>query len=109
MQEPQARALSEFRDTVRVGSDLAAACALRARLAERDPVPYSLSPQAEAVLSKASPQPQNRPVPGPLKRAINRFGQTVCDLIDNALYGDLLAVGRVHEAEIRRIKQASEP
>ena len=56
MQERQARGLFEFRDTVRVGSDLAAACAIQARLAERDPVPYALSPLAEALLSAPVPE-----------------------------------------------------
>jgi hypothetical protein len=54
MQERQARGLSEFRDTVRTGSDLAAACAIHARLAECEPVPYTLSPLAEALLSGAA-------------------------------------------------------
>jgi hypothetical protein len=56
MQERQARGLSEFRDTVWVGSDLATVCALRAWLAEREPVPYALSPWPKRCLSQPPPR-----------------------------------------------------
>jgi len=56
MRERQADALRRLRDTVAYGCDLAAACAIRARLAVREPVSYSLSPQAEALLGAAVPE-----------------------------------------------------
>jgi hypothetical protein len=51
MQDRQAKALHALRDTVSYGRDLAAACQLRARLAERDPVPYALNSLAETLLT----------------------------------------------------------
>lgn len=104
MHERQARDLSEFRDKVRAGQDLAVVFALRAWLAEREPVPYTLSPSAEALLSEASPQPQQRTAAGPFRRFLTKVGQAVCTVIDETLYGDLLSAGRAHQAEIDRIQ-----
>jgi hypothetical protein len=55
MQERQAEALRGLRATVARGRELAQVCAFRARLAEHEPVGYTLSPLAEALLGAASP------------------------------------------------------
>jgi hypothetical protein len=54
MQELQAQGpqlLADLFDTVSIGRELAAICAHRARLAELEPVPYTLTWTAEALLS----------------------------------------------------------
>lgn len=38
-----------------------------------------------------------------LKTFLNRAGQRICDLIDETLYGDLLAVSRAHQATLDEI------
>jgi hypothetical protein len=101
MQERQAEALRGFSDTIAHGRELAVAYAIRARLAEREPVAYTLSPLAEALLSQtpASPHPEGHPGRG----LVTRMAQRLCDLVDETLYGDLLAIGRAHEAAIDQI------
>jgi len=54
MQERQAQALRGLGDTVVYARELAAAYAIQARLAEREPIPYSLSPLAEALFTQAA-------------------------------------------------------
>lgn len=55
MQERQAEALRGLRAAVARGRELAEACALQARLAEHEPVGYTLSPLADALLGTARP------------------------------------------------------
>jgi hypothetical protein len=56
MQERQARALWGLGDTVVYARELAAACAIQARLAAREPIAYSLSPLAEALFAEEAPE-----------------------------------------------------
>jgi hypothetical protein len=56
MQDRQASALYGLGDTVVYARELAAAYAIQARLAEREPISYSLSPLAEALLAEAAPE-----------------------------------------------------
>jgi hypothetical protein len=56
MQNRQAKALHGLGDTVVYARELAAAFAIQARLAEREPIPYSLSPLAEALFTGAEPE-----------------------------------------------------
>jgi hypothetical protein len=102
MQERQAEALRELLDTVSYGRDLAAVCALRDRLAERESVRYTLSPLAEAVLGEASPGPLPRPGPGRFKRFARAISQRLCDAIDEPLYGPQPAsMETYHEIDAR--------
>ena len=97
MQERQSEALREFADAVLYGRELAAACAIGACLAEREPVPYTLSPLAEGLLSTTQ-APRHS-----WRRRLNRLGQRVCDLIDETLYSKELAISRYHQAAIDQI------
>ena len=44
-----------------------------------------------------------------LRSRLNRIGQRLCDLVDETLYGDQLAISRAHQAAIDEITSKPVP
>jgi hypothetical protein len=56
MKNRQSEAIRGLHDVIKQGQGAAADIAARTRLTARDTAPYTLSPQAEALLTEAVPQ-----------------------------------------------------